>query len=132
MRSYWFKIVLAGWVLLLGLFPKQDLSQITRLPALFTHYATRHLPQDDCSFLDYLIEHYFETDAHNHEQNTDGHCELPFYHLSYSGCLWYLPAWLSQLLYPHWLNAIRLATTNTRLPIFRGLHSIFQPPQVCF
>jgi len=128
-RKSFFLIPLALWALFLGLFPKQDVSQLLRLPVLITHYLYEHLPAEaDLSFTEYLVEHYFngEYDA------TDGHNELPFYHLKTTGSLWYIPALYAQLLYPHWLNGIRIATINTKLPILLFIHSIFQPPQTRF
>ena len=52
------------------------LNQLSKLPKLFSHYQEHHQSNETCSFLDFMIEHYVQTNKHDDDAAQDR--QLPF------------------------------------------------------
>lgn len=116
-------------MLLGGLFPRTDFSQLLHLRALADHYRLHRLEAAAAGqafgLVDFVWLHFIEGDSHSHPDGR-AHDELPFHHL-YSSVLILLSAAM-------WVPPARRLLRQTRafaLPSFRlsdYVTECFRPP----
>ena len=63
-------------LLLLYLLANTELLEIVRLPILFEHFAEHKQQNEDVSFLDFIVLHYFSSDVKDADYERDQ--QLPF------------------------------------------------------
>ncbi len=118
-------------MLLGGLFPRTDFSQLLHLRALADHYRLHRLEAAAAGqafgLVDFLWLHFIEGDSHSHPDDGRAHDELPFHRLYNSVVLILPPVGM-------WAPPARRLLRQTRafaLPSFRlsdYVTECFRPP----
>jgi hypothetical protein len=78
-------LTLALYLLLGSLLPGADYGQLGKLPELAEHYRLHQqlaaAEGREVSFCQFLLEHFWQADSHDHGDEGDSHKDLPFKHL---------------------------------------------------
>lgn len=60
-----------------SLMPQMDMEELSKIPALISHYQKHKKLDKNFSFISFLAEHYQQRD---NEHSNPEHCKLPFFH----------------------------------------------------
>lgn len=129
------KKIIAILLLLQFLTNNSFVEELTKLPALFTHfYHHSHEHNDTHNFLTYLVKHYSENHEENEHQGEDEKCNLPFKNCD--GCcinihvplLAFMPSYDEAEFVFNISTNEQYTFKSEKIKSLR-LHSIWQPPK---